>query len=502
MPTLLSIVLALLFSTQRMPTTDPQAVIRASIDALGGEARLRDLHALKLEAVGHSYLIDQSERPEGPWVTDYQQRSELRDLDAGRLRQTIETRSTYEPAWSATTLVVSDLAAATITGTDTRPGQPAQVDTAGIALALGPERVLFTARAAADVALDKEEIAQGIKQQVVRFTWKKNRVRLLINAYTRLLTSIEVMRDDPRGIWGEITERTWLSYWNLESNGLLYPRQWNMEWNGTPIAELTITALTPNPAIAADTFMIPPAVREAFAKMPRANFRTMKLGERGAPVELAEGILFMPGAWNVTLVKQTDGLVILEAPISSEYSTQVLDEAARRFPGVRVKAVVTTSDAWPHLAGVREYVARGIPVYGLDLNKPIIDRLLAARFRAMPDRLATTPAAIQFHAVADATPLGEGPNRLVIHPIHGENGERMLMVHLPERHLFYSSDEIMHQSNGEYFMPSYIVEVTEAATRAGISGITTVFGMHLKPTPWTEIEALLQRLRPAANGPH
>jgi hypothetical protein len=496
MTTLVSIVLALLIQAPSAPRADAQTVIRQAIDAMGGDARLRDLHALKLEAVGHSYLIDQSERPEGPWVTDYQQRTELRDLDAGRLRQTIETRSTYEPAWSSTTLVISDAVAAMINGSDTRPGQPAQVDTAAIALAVSPERVLLTAREAADLTLDKEEIAQGIKQQVLRFSWKQTRVRLLLNAYTRLLTSIEVVRDDPRGIWGEITERTWLSYWMLESNGLLYPRQWNMEWNGTPIAELTITAFTPNPAIAADAFAIPATVREAFAKVPRANYRTMKLGERGAPVALADGVLFMPGAWNVTLVQQPDGLVVIEAPISSEYATQVLDEAARRFPGVRVKAVITTSDAWPHLAGVREYVARGIPVYGLDLNKPIIDRLLAATFRAAPDRLARAPATIQFHPVADKTIIGEGPNQLAIYPIHGENGERMLMVHLPARHLFYSSDEIIRLPTGDFFMPSYIVEVTDAATRAGISGIETVFGMHLKPTPWTEIEATLQRLRP------
>jgi hypothetical protein len=502
MTTLLSIVLALVFQASPAPRADAQAVIRQAIDAMGGEPRLRGLHAVKIDAIGHSYLIDQSERPEGPWVTDYNQRNELRDLDAGRLRQTIETRSTYDPVWSATSLVVSDGVAATITGSDIKPGQPAQVDTAAIALALGPERVLFTARDAADLTLDTDEIAQGIRQQVLRFSWKQTRVRLLVNAYTRLLTSIEVVRDDPRGIWGEITERTWFSYWMLESNGLLYPRQWNMEWNGTPIAELTITTFTPNPTFAADAFAIPAPVREAFAKVPRANFRTMKLGERGAPVALADGVLFMPGAWNVTLVKQVDGLVVIEAPISSEYSTQVLDEAARRFPGVRVKAVITTSDAWPHLAGVREYVARGIPVYGLDLNKPILDRLLAASFRAAPDRLATTPAAIQFHAVAEKTTIGEGPNQLAVYPIHGENGERMLMVHLPERRLFYSSDEIIRLPTGDYFMPSYIVEVADAAQRAGIRGIETVFGMHLKPTPWAEIEATVQRLRPAANGPH
>ena len=33
----------------------------------------------------------------------------------------------------------------------------------------------------------------------------------------------------------------------------------------------------------------------------------------------------------------------------------MLDEADRRFPGVPVKAVVTTSDSWPHIGGIREY---------------------------------------------------------------------------------------------------------------------------------------------------
>jgi hypothetical protein len=37
-------------------------------------------------------------------------------------------------------------------------------------------------------------------------------------------------------------------------------------------------------------------------------------------------------------------------------------------PGKRVKAVITTSTAYPHFGGLREYVARGIPVYAADVN--------------------------------------------------------------------------------------------------------------------------------------
>jgi hypothetical protein len=476
------------------PVADGKTVVRDSIEAMGGEARLRGVHTLSIEALGHVYAIDQSERPEGPWVTDYEQHRELLDLDGGRLRRTIESRSTYQPAWSAATAIIAEGVVANVNGADLAPGRPAELEDAAIALALGPARVLLTALDASDLTSDPDETAQGITQRVVRFTWKQMRVRLLINAHTRLLTSIEVVRDDPRGIWGDITERTWLTYWMLESNGLMFPRQWNREWNGTPIAELSITAFTPNPSVPAEAFTIPPAVREAFAKVPRANYRDMKLGS-GPAQDLAEGVVFMPGSWNVTLVKQADGLVVIEAPISSNYSVQVLDEAARRFPGVRVKAVLTTSDAWPHMSGLREYVARGIPVYGLDLNKPIIDRLLASTYRAVPDKLAGAPARIQFHPISDKTVLGDGPNRIVIYPIYGENGERMLMAHLPDRRLLYSSDDIIKMRDGSYFMPGMLVEVTDAVARNGVSGIDTAFGMHLKPTPWTEILGTLQRLR-------
>jgi hypothetical protein len=506
MTSFVAIVLTLFLLPQAAPANrahdEALAAIQQAIEAMGGDARLRDIKTLKLEAIGHSYLIDQSERPEGPWVTVYEQRTEIRDFAAGRLRQTIEQRNSTSPAWAGTTLIVSDGAAGIVSaaGSEMRPARPTQMEAATIALALSPERVLFTAREAGDVALGREEVLQGLRQQVLTFTWKQARVRVLLNAYTHLPTLIDLIRDDPRGIWGEITERTLLTSWFLESNGLLYPRQWNMEWNGTPIAELSVTGFTPNPSIAADAFAIPATVREAFARTPAGNYRTMKLGQAGAGAQnLADGVLQIPGPWNVTFVTQPDGIVVIEAPISSEYSVQALDEAARRFPGVKVKAVITTSDAWPHLGGLREYVARGIPVYGLDLNRAIIDRLITANYRAAPDHLALKPVAIQFHPVSEKTTIGEGPNRIAIYPIHGENGERMMLVHLPERRLLYTSDDIIKMRSGEYFMPSFLADTTGAIERAGIgAAIDTVFGMHLAPTPWTEIQSTLARLRPPA----
>lgn len=452
-----------------MLADDARMVVQQAIDAMGGEARLRQMHVLKVEAVGHRYLLDQSERPEGPWIAIYEQRTELRDVDRQRARRTIETRDIQSPTWSGGTRTTVDEM-----------------------LALEPERLLFTARDATDLHLLPDDRLHDVQQRRVQFTWRGKSIVLRLNAHTMLPTAIDVAADDGTDIWGEVTRRVLFSYWNLESNGLLYPRQQNVLWNGYPQSELSIVSLTINPAVEATTFDVPPDTTSA----PRPSYRAMRLGP---DIEtLADGVVQIRGAWNVALVKQTDGLVIVEAPTSSEYSAQVLDEAEKRFPGVTIKAVITTSDAWPHLAGVREYAARGIPIYALDVNKPILDRLLAARYPAKPDRLAQAPRAADFRFVSARTVIGDGPNQLVIHPLRGENGERMMLVHFPARRLLYTSDEVMHASrtSSDFFMPAFLADVEASMRRAGIDSVDTIFGMHLRPTPWPTIADVLNHARP------
>jgi hypothetical protein len=141
---------------------------------------------------------------------------------------------------------------------------------------------------------------------------------------------------------------------------------------------------------------------------------------------------------------------------------------------------------------VREYAARGIPIVALDLNRPILERLIKAPFVSAPDALAKAPRAPRFTWVAAKTTLGTGPNRMELYPIRGENGERMMMAWFPEHVLLYSSDEIMRDRSGGFFMPQYLTEVRDAVAREKLD-VTRVFGMHLLETPWTEIEEAIRK---------
>jgi len=48
----------------------------------------------------------------------------------------------------------------------------------------------------------------------------------------------------------------------------------------------------------------------------------------------------------------------------------------------------------------------------------------------------------------------------------------------------------MHQRTGAFFMPEFLLEVRDAIRREHLD-VTRVFGVHLGPTPWTEIEAAI-----------
>jgi len=95
------------------PTSaDPRAVLARAVDALGGEAALKAIAGLQIDAIGHDYFIDQSERPEGPFITRYAQTTERRDVAHGRSRIETQSRFTQVPDWSGAGSAVSSISTA------------------------------------------------------------------------------------------------------------------------------------------------------------------------------------------------------------------------------------------------------------------------------------------------------------------------------------------------------------------------------------------------------
>ena len=488
--------LSVLSLTLAIPTSadDPGQVLVRAIAAMGGEAALRNLSALHLETIGHEYYIEQSERPEGPFIVNYLATIEDRDIAHGRSRIDLQQRSIQSPSWSAprTTIYDGETVATTAGGRFAAVGFRGADTVQRVELA--PERVLLLARGAADVAAAPDVEQQGVLQHAIAFTWKGQRVRLLINAHDDLLTAVELTRPDEWGVWGDVTDTTYYSLWTLLPGGVRYPLQLDRTWNGIDVGSTTIVQVKPGSPIDASQYAIPADVKAAFAKQPKSVATAGVLDVEHRRIEVAPDVVQYAGNWNVEVVRQPDGLVVIEAPMGSGYSVQVLDELSRRYPGAKVKAVVTTSDAWPHLGGLREYVARGIPVYALDLNRPIIERLMKADYRSAPDALEKAPRTGRYVWVSSKTTIGAGDGRIELYPAREENGERQMFVYLPALKLLYTSDEIQPLRSGGFFMPEYLQEVQDVIAREGLR-VDRIFGMHAPPTPWSAIDAALAAVK-------
>lgn len=475
----------------------PKGCLALAADAMGG-SRLDSVKSMTYETVGHTLLVEQSYRQE-PFIASYERSKGNLDLAGNRIR--VESTLTWpesDPGQSEShSTLVADAegcvqkspAAADSKPTPDSPCALSQIDWVRETLDLGPLRLLATAQRASDLHFEPPSKLRSTLHSVLAFTWQGTQVRILINSFNHLPDAVETVGQfhDHWYQWGDVRRRIYLDNW-VTVQGIRYPTNQieernGIDWKSTQFLELKFNV--------AQT----PALFEMDAKVAGLGAKSKGWDRTFDPkhgTDLAPGITFFPGAWNATLVKQDDGVVILEAPISGTYSAGVIAEAKQRYPNVEVKGVMSTSDSWPHVGGVRQAVASKLPVYILDLNQPLLDRMIAAKHDLHPDLLAETPQRPVWRIVSQKTIVGTGPNRAELYPLRGVSTERQYMVFFPEQHLLYASDTLALNDDGTLYDPELMREVVEAVQREGLQ-VNTVFAMHQAPMPWSNVIALVQK---------
>jgi hypothetical protein len=467
----------------------PKGCLELALQAMGGRAQLENIRSLRFEEMGHTALMEQSYRQD-PFITSYEHVKETIDFEHGRVhRETHGTWPESDPGQSSFDLtLIADAAGGVYhTAQGDNPCSLAELDSVRQGLALGPARLLFTALGASDMHFDTPETIRSTVHTSVAFTWQGMPVRILINPFNHLPDAVETIRTfhDFWYFWGDVHQRVYFENWQ-SFQGVVYPTNAVEErngalWRSAQILNLEINIATDDALFHMDTAA---AVKSAQGKGWDRSFQVAHASD------LAPGITLFEGAWNSTIIKQDDGVYILEAPISGTYTQGVIDEAKKRYPDVLIKGVLSTSDSWPHTGGVRQCVALGLPVFILDLNRPILDRIVAAPHTMHPDLFAQAPKEADWKIVSQKVVVGTGANRAELYPLRGASTERQYMVYFPEHYLLYASDTLVLNDNGSLYDPELMREVSEAVTREHIN-VTTVFAMHQAPVPWKQVETLV-----------
>jgi hypothetical protein len=499
-------------STQktRLPSYASSAkdLVGLALAAMGSEEKLRNLQSLRLHAKGHQKVLAQPDLVEGPWTTLYQEITEWRDLKKQRWRRDVNE-------WGfITTSIVTDSFAASRQFNRAFSPDPA-LRGADEWLVIGPESVLLYALDASDLRSEVESRLSNVPHDKIGFTWRGFPIAVFLHRYTHLPTSIEITRPYGYGhdffeVWGEVTTRIIYSKWLLRPDGISYPMQMDISHHGWPASSYNLLKVELNAPMPDSLFAIPDGVKAAYRAHLKAGNRNVP-----SPVEIAPGIVQMTGGINATIIRQDEGLVILEAPLSlseNSSSTMVIEEAQQRFPGVPLNAVITTAYAWNCIGGARDYVAAGIPVYVLDLYQPLLQQLVAAPHRTPANSLARVgetsassvepltssrqPQAPLLRAVSAKTMIGQGRNRIELYPTRSVTDR--LMVYFPEQRLLYASDLAVRNITAPLkrgAVSQFLPDLINAVKREKLE-VENAFSLHMPLFPWL---VLVNAMTPMAN---
>ena len=460
---------------------------------MGGREKLASIKTEQLDVIGHTELMEQSYR-QAPFITSYAREQVVVDHAGQRLvkkEHSVWPESDLKQADSDFALIVTPEGGVVRSGGGKDgPCGAANLDAAREALALGPLSVLLTAEKASDLRFGPAETLRSTAHTVLAFTWNGVPVRVLVNRDDDLPDAVETTEEfrDFWFYWGDVQQRVYFDNWRWVS-GVEYPSNQVTERNGAVWISTQALDVAFNGAVEEKDFAMDAKVAAVSAGMKGWAAAKFSAAQDKA---LAEGIDLFLGSWNTTIVKQADGVVILETPISGNFTEGILAEAKKRYPDTAVKAVLSTSDSWPHVGGVRADVAEGLPVYILDLNEPLLDRMVTAPHAIDPDAQERAKKAPVWKIVAGKTEIGTGANRMVLYPLRGASTERQYMVYFPERRLLYASDTLVVNDDHTLYDPELAHEVEQAVEREHLV-VDTVYAMHQAPVAWSDVVGMLRK---------
>jgi len=200
--------------------------------------------------------------------------------------------------------------------------------------------------------------------------------------------------------------------------------------------------------------------------------------------------LVTPQYTNVVTL-QRDTIYLLDAQTSAERAQQDSVWIGKLFPGKHPMVLVVTDLAWPHISGVRYWVALGTPVVSHRASRDFLQQVVDHRWTIEPDLLEKRRASAKlvFRTVDERLDLAGGAVRL--RSIDGVGSEGAVLAYVPSDRFLYAGDYI--QPGGpDSFSAVYAREVRAAVQRAGFTPEQFI-AMHMKLGSWLDIERIAQR---------
>ena len=458
---------------------EPASLISRSLHALGVDASGdRVLHFRSRES---SSAREQSDRWYPPYLNSVIARDVWVDPRSGAERHTFDTTWPGNGVNSGT-ILLSQTATFAVRDTLLTPAAQSHNTTRAIRL-LDPWAVVLD--------WSKDSTVRYVGECLYRDYWRVVLSRSAVEGTQELYVDprtaypVKLQYDEPHYLWGQFHVENVYTTWIAPRGGGSYPGSVIRIEDGEVAMNRTVSgrdiALVPRDS--APRLDIPAGTADM--RRPSGAAPTLATMQLADTVRVsANTFLLVTPAYTETVTLQRDTVFLLDATSGEARARGDSTWIARLFPGKHPVSVVVTDLAWPHVSGVRFWVARGATIVSHRASTGFLQKLTAQKWTLSPDVLERSStkrgAELRVRTLADSMSLAGGAIKL--YAIDGAGSEGALMAFVPGDNYLWASDFVQTVAR-----PSqYGTEVWSAAKRVGISP-ERFAAEHLPLTPWSKL---------------
>jgi glyoxylase-like metal-dependent hydrolase (beta-lactamase superfamily II) len=406
---------------------EPAGTLAAARATLGADA----LRSIELSGNGRWFQFGQAPNPTLPWpqfdlrsytaTINYEtpaarvQMTRIQTVEPGRVRpapveQRIDQYVSGTSAWSLT---------APAGGSPAPQAQPGAVEERTMEIWTTPHGFLRAA-----IANNATSTPAGGGSEVSFTLAGKHRYVGTINAQNQV-ERVQTWIDNP--VLGDtLVEVSYSDY--RDFGGVMFPARIARTQGGHPVLDITVSAVTANPAVTID---VPAAVSAATAPPVVATAEP-----------IARGVFYIKGGSHHSVaIDQQDHIVLVEAPLNEARSLAVIAKVKEAIPNKPIRYLINSHHHFDHSGGLRTYVDEGATIVTHRMNRPYYEQAWAAPRTLNPDRLAQSKKIAAFETVDDKHALTDGKRSIEVHHLAGNgHNDGFLMVYLPAEKVLIEVD--------------------------------------------------------------
>ena len=210
--------------------------------------------------------------------------------------------------------------------------------------------------------------------------------------------------------------------------GVMFPSHILQTQDGFPSLDLTISAVTANPAFTLD---VPQNVQSFTPPAEKVDSQKM-----------ADGVYYLTGSSHHSMVIEMKDYIVLEdVPLSVARASAVLAKAKELVPNKPIRYIVTSHHHWDHLGGIRTGMNEGATIITYQTNKAFLERVAKTQHTISPDPLSTSKKGAKVQGVGANYVITDGSRTIELHLLTGyEHTGDMMVLYLPKEQILAEPD--------------------------------------------------------------